>query len=114
MYLCKVSTMNRKEKDMSEKMEYESGIIGWAEVRFGGKISVNGISFSNTGIVGIKLCELYEKGNVGEDITQPVHEPQAYLLFDNIASVDILNDALMKVREQLKRYNEEKHKNEKI
>jgi len=100
---------------MNENMEYKSGIMGWAEVRFGGKIFIDAVSIANSNIVGIKLSECFENGTVGEKPpTLRCHDAQAFLLFDNIKSVDMLNDALMAVREMLKQYEEEKHKNEKI
>lgn len=91
------------------QLSYESGIFGKAEVRFGGKILVQVIEYKNPDVKGIALCEFYQKGEVGENNPSPLyHNPQVFLLFDNMKSVEILENALMTVRENLKRQQEKK------
>lgn len=97
--------------------EYESRILGSAEVRFGGKISIDVVSSPDETIHGVSFSEFYKAGNVGD--TQPedvkIHKPQVYLVFDTIKSVEMLERALMQVRELLKRVKEReeesKHEN---
>ncbi|MBR6140916.1 MAG: hypothetical protein IKQ37_04030 [Bacteroidaceae bacterium] len=89
---------------MEENQNYESGIFGKAEVRFGGKISIHVVDYKGTKTHGIALCELFKKGTVGEPAPTPQHhDPQVFLVFDNIKSVEMLEDALMSVRESFKR-----------
>lgn len=94
---------------MSEnnKPKYESGIFGKAEARFGGKISIDVVKFTNTYNVekyGITLSEFYHGGKVGDVPTdQRVHDPQIFLIFDNVKSIDVLERALESVRERIKR-----------
>lgn len=97
---------------MSEnKPKYESGIFGKAEARFGGKISIDVVKFTNTYNVekyGITLSEFYHGGEVGDVPTdQRVHDPQIFLIFDNVKSIDVLERALESVRERIKRDTEE-------
>ena len=98
---------------MSEnnKPKYESGIFGKAEARFGGKISINVVKFTNTNNVkkyGITLSEFYHGGEVGSVPTdQRLHDPQIFLIFDNVKSIDRLEQALESVREYMKRDTEE-------
>ena len=90
-----------------EKPKYESGIYGKAEARFGGKIAVGVVTFmGKDGIErhGITLSEFYNVGEVGRTPKdQRLHDPQIYLVFDNIKSVDIVELALTTVRENMKR-----------
>ena len=91
-------------------MNYQSEILGNAEVYFGGKISVGLISSKDKTFHGISLAELYKAGEIGERITPKsvhMHEPQVILVFDNIKSIEIMERALMQVREMLKRTAEE-------
>ena len=93
------------------KPKYESGIFGKAEARFGGKISIDVVKFTNTYNVekyGITLSEFYHGGEVGDVPTdQRVHDPQIFLIFDNVKSIDVLERALESVRERIKRDTEE-------
>lgn len=88
--------------------DYDSRILGNAEVRFGGKISIDVVSSPDETIHGVSFSEFYKAGNVGD--TQPegvkIHKPQVYLVFDTIKSVEMLEKALMQVRELLKRVKE--------
>lgn len=90
--------------------EYESGILGNAEVRFGGKISMAVVSSKDETIHGLAFSEFYEAGKVGQ--TKPdsakVHDPQVYLVFDSIKSIEVVERGLMKVRELLKHAEERK------
>ena len=89
---------------MEETQNYESGIFGKAEVRFGGKIAIHIVDYKGTKTHGIALCELFKKGTVGEPAPTPQHhDPQVFLVFDNIKSVEMLENALMSVRESFKR-----------
>lgn len=94
----------------NNKPKYESGIFGRAEARFGGKISINVVKFTNTNNVekyGITLSEFYHGGEVGEVVTdQRLHDPQIFLIFDNVKSIDGLERALESVREYMKRDTE--------
>lgn len=89
------------------KPKYESGIYGKAEARFGGKIFVDVVTFTGRDDVkrhGITLAEFYNGGKVGgTPADQRLHDPQIYLVFDNIKSVEILEVALASVRENMKR-----------
>ena len=89
---------------------YKSGILGTAEVRFGGKISIAIVSSNDGTIHGLAFSEFYKAGKVGETIPESVkiHSPQVYLVFDSIKSIEIVEKALMKVRELLKRKEEKK------
>lgn len=95
----------------SNKLKYESGIFGKAEARFGGKISIDVVKFTNTNNVekyGITLSEFYHGGEVGTVPTdQRLHDPQIFLIFDNVKSIDGLERALESVREYMKRDTEE-------
>ena len=90
-----------------EKPKYESGIYGKAEARFGGKIFVDVVRFTGKDGVerhGITLSEFYNGGAVGSTPTdQRLHDPQIYLVFDNMKSVEIVELALATVREMMKR-----------
>ena len=89
---------------MAKELNYESGILGRAEVRFGGKIALDVVEWPGTGLHGITMAEFYEKGTVGSQPPTPgKHEPQVFLVFDNMRSVEILEQCLMTVRENLKR-----------
>ena len=92
---------------MNEKQKYQSGIYGRAEARFGGKIAIEPVRFTNgDGIErhGLILSEFYNGSEVGSTPTdQRTHEPQIQLVFDNIKSVDIMERALATVREMMKR-----------
>ena len=81
---------------MEQNTDYQSGITGRAQVRFGGKIRI-GIGYSaehNWG--GISLGELKDTYKVGEDIPQDAEEypTQVTLMFDNLTSIDMMRDAL--------------------
>ena len=95
------------KRTMEEKQKYQSGIYGRAEARFGGKIAIEPVSFTNgDGIErhGLTLSEFYSGSEVGTAPTdQRTHEPQIQLVFDNIKSVDIMERALATVREMMKR-----------
>lgn len=87
---------------MKKDNEYKSGIYGKAEVRFGGKIQL-GIAQFGGGIHGITMSEFFDNGKVGEENpSQDHHDPQVFLLFNNIKSVEMLEQCLMSVREYLK------------
>ena len=89
---------------MEQEPNYESGIYGKAEVRFGGKIAIDVVGYQTKKIHGIALAEFYQKGTVGQNPpTQQHHEPQVFLIFDNMKSVEMLEAALMTVRENIKR-----------
>ena len=93
---------------MNEKQpKYESGIYGRAEARFGGKIAIEPVRFTNgdgTERHGLIMSEFYTAGTVGEPPTdQRTHEPQIQLVFDNIKSVEMMEQALGTVREMMKR-----------
>ncbi len=104
-----------KQLTMEENQNYESGIFGKAEVRFGGKIAIHVVDYKGTNTHGIALCEFYKKGTVGEPAPiQQFHDPQVFLVFDNIKSVEMLEDALMSVRESFKRDAEELEAKDKL
>ena len=90
-----------------EKPKYESGIYGKAEARFGGKIFVDVVRFTGKDGVerhGITLSEFYNGGEVGSTpADQRLHDPQIYLVFDNMKSVELVELALATVREMMKR-----------
>lgn len=90
-----------------EKKKYLSGIYGKAEVRFGGKIYIEPVSFiAQDGLKrhGLALSEFYNVSEVGTIPTdQRTHEVQVQLVFDNIKSVEAMEAALATVREMLKR-----------
>lgn len=92
---------------MEEKPKYESGIYGKAEARFGGKIYVDVVRFTGKDGVerhGITLSEFYNGGEVGSTpADQRLHDPQIYLVFDNMKSVEMVELALASVRELMKR-----------
>ena len=93
---------------MENETKYESGIVGVAEVRFGGKICVDVGKFDNSNTHVIGLSEFYVKGKPGgiPDFKER-HRPQVFLMFDNIKSVEIMERALMTLREDMKREAEE-------
>ena len=92
---------------MNEKQKYQSGIYGKAEARFGGKIAIEPVRFTNgdgTERHGLTLSEFYNGCEVGSTPTdQRTHEPQIQLVFDNIKSVEMMELALATVREMMKR-----------
>ena len=100
------------------KQKYQSGIYGRAEVRFGGKISIEPVRFTNgDGIErhGLILSEFYNGGEVGSAPTdQRTHEPQIQLVFDNIKSVEMMEMALATVREMMKRNAEKADTSEQL
>ena len=91
----------------NETPKYESGIYVKAEVRFGGKIFVDVVRFTGKDGIerhGLMLSEFYNGGEVGstpED--QRLHDPQIYLVFNNMKSVEMVELALATVREMMKR-----------
>ena len=89
------------------KPKYESGIYGKAEARFGGKIAIDVVRFTGGDGQerhGITLAEFYNGSNVGDTPEdQRTHDPQIYLVFDNIKSVELMEVALASVRENMKR-----------
>lgn len=86
---------------------YKSGILGVAEVHFGGKIAVGIISSNNGTVHGLSLSECYEPGTIGDKIeTTKIHDPQVYLVFDSIESIKVVEKRLMTVRELFKRNKE--------
>lgn len=90
--------------------DYKSGILGVAEVRFGGKIVVEVISSNDGTVYGLSLSECYESGTIGNKVEKTkVHDPQVYLVFDNIESIKVVEKGLMTVRELFKQ-KEEKEK----
>jgi len=88
-----------------ENNSYKSGIIGKAQACFGGKIYIDIIKArTEKNVYGIALSEFYQQGEVGTPSKcQETHDPQMLLFFDNIKSVEMMEDALRQVREQLKR-----------
>ena len=90
-----------------DKPKYESGIYGKAEARFGGKIYVDVVRFTGKDSIerhGITLSEFYNGGEVGSTpADQRLHDPQIYLVFDNMKSVEMVELALASVRELMKR-----------
>lgn len=90
--------------------DYESRILGKAEVRFGGKISVDVVSSKDGTIHGLAFSEFYEAGKVGQTMPESakIHSPQVYLVFDSIGSIEIVEKGLMQVRELLKQAEERK------
>ena len=83
--------------------DYKSGILGVAEVHFGGKIVVEVISSNDSTVYGLSLSESYESGTIGDKVKDTkVHDPQVYLLFDNIESIKVVEKGLMTVRELFK------------
>ena len=101
-----------------EKPKYESGIYGKAEACFGGKIFVDVVRFTcRDGIErhGITLAEFYNGGKVGETPEdQRLHDPQIYLVFDNMKSVEMVEWALATVRENMKRDAERAENRQKL
>ena len=95
------------KRTMEEKQKYQSGIYGRAEARFGGKIAIEPVSFTNgdgTERYGLTLSEFYHGSEVGSaPQDQRTHEPQIQLVFDNIKSVEMMEMALATVREMMKR-----------
>ena len=112
-----LSTKKIKET-MNEKQKYQSGIYGRAEARFGGKIAIEPVNFTNgDGIErhGLTLSEFYSGSEVGTAPTdQRTHEPQIQLVFDNIKSVDMMERALATVREMMKRDAEKTENREQL
>ena len=92
--------------------EYESRILGNAEVRFGGKISIAVVSSKDETIHGLAFSEFYEAGKVGQTMpdSAKIHSPQVYLVFDSIKSIEAVERGLMEVRELLKHAEERKAK----
>ena len=92
---------------MNKKQKYQSGIYGRAEARFGGKIAIEPVRFTNgDGIErhGLILSEFYNGSEVDSTPTdQRTHEPQIQLVFDNIKSVEMMEMAIATVREMMKR-----------
>ena len=90
-----------------ENNEYRSGIYGRAEVRFGGKIFVDAVTFhgmDGRDRHGLTLAEFYTNGEVGAPpADQRIHEAQVFMVFDNIRSVEMVEQALMTIREDMKR-----------
>ena len=101
-----------------EKPKYESGIYGKAEARFGGKIYVDVVRFTGKDGIerhGITLSEFYNGGEVGSTpADQRLHDPQIYLVFDNMKSVEMVELALATVREMMKRDAERAENREKL
>ena len=101
-----------------EKPKYESGIYGKAEARFGGKIFVDVVRFTGRDGIerhGITLAEFYNGGKVGETPEdQRLHDPQIYLVFDNMKSVEMVELALATVRENMKRDAERAENRQKL
>ena len=97
---------------MEKNKEYQSGIIGKAQACFGGKIFIELIKArTKKEIYGIILSEAYQKAEVGTPpVCQEFHEPQVIMYFDTVKSVDMMEEALMRVREKLKRATEEEYK----
>lgn len=94
---------------MENEKKHESGIIGKAEVWFGGKICVDVGKFDNADTHVLGLSEFYVKGKPGTlPDYQERHEPQVYLMFDDIKSVEVMERALMTLREDMKREAEQK------
>lgn len=92
----------------NEEVKYESGITGKAEVRFGGKIWINVCNFKNSDVKCICLHELYHHHTTGDTCSDNVHPWQVVLLFDNIKSIDLMQEALDTIRETMKREKEGK------
>lgn len=93
----------------NEEVKYESGITGKAEVRFGGKILINVCEFKDSDVKCIALHELYHKHTTGDTCSDNVHPWQVILLFNNIKSIDMMQEALDTIRETMKRDKEEKY-----
>lgn len=81
---------------MGQNIEYQSGITGRAQVRFGGKIRINICYSPESKQGGLGLSELKDTYKVGEEISETSEEYpiQVTLLFDNLESIDILRNAL--------------------
>ena len=86
-----------------EGTKYESGISGQAEVRFGGKVWVNPCQVKDSKLKVIALHEFYNKHNAGDTCHDEVHDSQVVLVFDNIRSIDIMQEALNQIRDMMKR-----------
>ena len=92
---------------MEERPKYTSGIYGRAEARFGGRIFIEPVQFmSPDGKLrrGLIFSEFYNGGEVGSiPQDQRTHDTQIQFIFDNIRSVEMLENALATVRELMKR-----------
>ena len=81
---------------MKQNTDYQSGITGRAQVRYGGKIHI-GIGYSKERNLGfIELRELKDNYEVGADIPKGADEynTQVSLVFNNLTSIDMMRDAL--------------------
>ena len=92
---------------MEERPKYTSGIYGRAEARFGGRIAIEPVQFTSPDGKqrrGLIFSEFYNGGEVGSTPQdQRTHDPQIQFIFDNIRSVEMLENALATVRELMKR-----------
>ena len=96
--------------ELNKEVKYESGITGQAEVRFGGKIWIRSCELKNSKVKGIALHEMFHKHNTGDTCQDDVHPWQVIMLFDNMKSIDIMQDALNTIREMMKREAEQEEK----
>lgn len=87
--------------------KYESGIFGRAEIRMGGRVGIMPVTFVGDDGVrrhGISMAELFQDCESAECATQMrMHEPQVQMIFDGVRSLEALENALMSVRELMKR-----------
>ena len=85
-------------------MKKTSYILGEAEVVFGGSIAVPSYYDPNTKTGAISFNELKEQKGVGEDIKDDdeMLEPQVWLIFNNVESINVVRRALNRVEYALK------------
>lgn len=94
-----------KDTDCIEMSKAESGIYGKSIVVCGGKISA--VIGTSKGVdkphVVLGLLELDEQMGVGEsrDITKPQNDPQTLIFFDNIKSIEVVEDYLKHAKAEL-------------
>jgi len=98
----------------NKETEYKSGIVGKANVWFGGKVAVASGMTTPFHLPAISFAELYETGEPGRKLSDAdkEHEPQVWLTFNDMRSIDIVQRHLDRCRELLKRMDEQQPKPE--
>lgn len=102
--------MEKKKK--RPKIKYESGILGEAQVCFGGKIQLGYGLQPAMGVAFVDMAELKVKQEVGKTIENKEHyDPQVILCFDNLESINqlrlVLNEAEYALKHGKLRKNDE-------